>query len=40
MRWLTGCPTEVRGMDIRAIYDSLISLCNRLITSRLCVRDV
>ena len=35
MRWLTGCPTEVRRMDSRAIYDSLLSLCNRFIMSRL-----
>ena len=35
MRWLTGCPTEVRRMDSSVIYDSLLSLCNRFIMSRL-----
>ena len=39
MRWLTGCPTEVRRMDSSAIYDSLLSLCNRFIMSRLYARD-
>ena len=38
MRWLTGSPTEVRRMDSSAIYDSLLSLCNRFIMSRLCAR--
>ena len=35
MRWLTGCSTEVRRMDCSVIYDSLLSLCNRFIMSRL-----
>ena len=35
MRWLTGCPTEVRRMDSSVIYDSVLSLCNRFIMSRL-----
>ena len=35
MRWLTGYPTEVRRMDSSVIYDSLLSLCNRFIMSRL-----
>lgn len=39
MRWLTGCPTEVRRMDSSVIYDSLLSLCNRFIMSRLYMRD-
>ena len=39
MRWLTGCPTEVRRMDSSVIYECLLSLCNRFIMSRLYMRD-